>query len=37
MIDTVYEHKFLIFLFGFNAQFANNLTFLYSYVLAVWW
>ena len=37
MIDTVHEHEYLIFLFGFNVQFVSNLTCLYSYVLAVWW
>ena len=37
MIDTVYEHECPIFLFGFNIQFASNLTYLSSYILAVWW
>ena len=36
MIDTVYEHECLIFLFVFNVQFVSNLTYLYSYILAVW-
>ena len=37
MIDTVHEHDCLIFLFGFNVQFVGNLTYLYSYIPAVWW
>ena len=35
MIDTVHEYDCLIFLFGFNVQFVGNLTYLYSYILAV--
>ena len=37
MTDTVREHECLIFLFVFNVQFVSNLTYLYSYTLAVWW
>ena len=37
MTDTVHEHDCLIFLFGFNVQFASNVTYLYSYILAVQW
>ena len=37
MIDTVHEHECLIFLPGFTVQFAGNLTYLYSYILAAWW
>ena len=37
MIDTVHDHECLIFLFGFNVQFVSNLTYLYGYILAVWW
>ena len=37
MIDTVHEHECLIFLLGFTVQFAGNLTYLDSYILAVWW
>ena len=37
MIDTVHDYECLIFLFGFNVQFVGNFTYLYSYILAVWW
>ena len=37
MIDTVHDHECLIFLFGFKVQFVSNLTYLYGYILAVWW
>ena len=37
MIDAVHEHEWLVFLFRVNVQFAINLTYLYSYILAVWW
>ena len=35
MIDNVHDHKCLIFLLGVNVQFVSNLTYLYSYILAV--
>ena len=30
MIDTVHEHEFLIFLFGFNVHVVSKVTYLYS-------
>ena len=35
MIDTGHEHECLIFLLVFKVQFAGNLIYLYSYILAV--
>ena len=37
MIDTVHEHECLIFLLAFNVLFISSLTYVYSYILAVWW
>ena len=37
MIGTVHAHECLIFMFVLNVQFVSNLTYFYSYILAVWW
>ena len=37
MIDMVHKHGRLILLFGFNVQLDSNLTYLYSYILILWW